>query len=125
MKSKLFSLSIVYAIMLLFTSCSNHKDLAVSVKDSETDYIFAAQYDRSKTIAVQQYINEALKPNRIFADHSEEVVKDIKLTDGSVFHLESSPGDFTVEFEKNKNSKGSYDNMRKVCLGVREIVAGK
>ncbi|MCF0050398.1 hypothetical protein LXM25_10040 [Dyadobacter sp. LJ53] len=111
--------------LILLTSCSNNDNLNVRVKDSDTQYTFTAQYDRGKTIAVQQYVNAMLKPNRIFADHDEQVEKDIKLTDGAAFYLESSPGDLTIEFEKQKNSKAAYSKIRKLCLGIKEVVAGK
>jgi len=106
-------------------ACSNTEDLKVAVVDSDTHYKFSAQYNRAKTVTVQQYVNASLKPNRIFADHQEKIAKDIRLADGSVFRLESSPGDFSIEFGKKENSDASYENIRKICSGIKEIVTEK
>ena len=125
MKLRALLFSTFYVTTLLLTSCSKNKDLNVQVKDSDTEYSFTAQYNRDKTLAVQQYVNAALKPNRIFADHQEKIAKDIRLADGSVFRLESSPGDFSIEFGKKDNSDASYENIRKICSGIKEIVTEK
>jgi hypothetical protein len=122
---KRFVLSILSFTVFTILSCNKPDDLKLSVKDTDSQYKFSAQYDQRKTIAVQQYLNTRLKPNRIFSDHTEDVEKDIKLTDGTVFHLESSPGKLEIELEKKQNSSASYQNMREVCLEVRDIVMEK
>ena len=112
----------LFLLVLIFTSCSGNKDLKVSVKDSDEEFVFTARYDRKKTVEVQQYVNKSLKPNRIFSDHEEDAVKDVKLANGSTFHVESTPGDLLVTFNKQDNSDAAYYEMRELCKGIREIV---
>jgi hypothetical protein len=118
-------LSIMSLTLFIMSSCNKSDNLSISVKDTDSRYQFSARYDRKKTIAVQQFVNTALKPNRIFADHEEELKKDIKLDDGSEFHLDSSLGDFVIEFEKDKNSDTAYENVKKLCKGVKEVIERK
>ncbi|MCE7038810.1 hypothetical protein [Dyadobacter sp. CY312] len=122
MKLKEKIIAQLFLSVLILTSCSRNKDLKVSVKDSDTEFIFTAHYDRKKTVEVQQYVNKMLKPNRIFADHEEDAEKDIKLANGTTFHVESTPGDMLVKFNKQDNNNAAYQEMRELCQGIREIV---
>jgi hypothetical protein len=112
-------------ILIGLGSCSKSGDLKVSVKDSESEYRFSANYDRSKTIAAQQTINRAVKPNRIFADHDDHVDKEIKLVDGTTFYLNSAPGNMEITFDKRTNNVHSYEMIKKLGESVREVVTSE
>jgi hypothetical protein len=110
---------------LLSVACSSSGDLKVAVKDTDSEYRFTAHYDKSKTVATQQMINRSIKPNRIFVDHEDDIDKEIKLVDGTVFHLDSSPGDLKIVFDKSANNAHSYDMIRKLGESIKEVVTAE
>ncbi|REA56633.1 hypothetical protein DSL64_26285 [Dyadobacter luteus] len=110
---------------LIAVACSSSGDLKVAVKDSDDEYRFTAHYDKSRTVATQQMINRAIKPNRIFVDHEDDIDKEIKLVDGTTFHLDSSPGDLEIVFDKSANTAHSYEMIRKLGESIKKVVTNE
>lgn len=111
--------------ILLFSGCSKKQDVKITETDSEQGYWFVADYNEEETVPMQQLMNQTLKPNRIFVDHEDPIDKEIRLADGTIFHLKSTPGDLSIHIDKKNNSVAALDKVKKMCSEIRKLVGGE
>lgn len=122
---KCFIKSVGIYLLLMAGACTSSHELKVAVKDSDSEYRFNAHYDKSRTVAAQQLVNRSVKPNRIFVDHEDDIDKDITLVDGTTFHLNSSPGDMEIIFDKTANTAHSYEMIKKLGESIKKVVTAE
>lgn len=118
-------LSILAITMLLLTACSKKQDVKITETNSDHSYKFVADYNREETVQMQQYMNRTLNPNRIFVDHEDDIDKEIKLADGTVFNLKSMPGALSIHIDGRKNSAEAVGRIKNMCEGIKKIVGGE
>jgi len=99
--------------------------VAISVNENEETYKFSAVYDTNNTGRVQSYINNKISPNGLFQSENDYLDVSTTLADKTQFHVKESPGRLKIELDKRKNTYGSYIRIKKMCEGIKSLLAGK
>jgi len=102
----------------------NH-NISISVSEDSDTYTFAAKYNAESTRAVESYINANISPNSLGKSEADYVDAYTSLTDGTHFYIKESPGKLKINFDKRKSSTASYLRIKRLCEGVKQILAGK
>ena len=100
-------------------------NISITVSEDEDTYTFAAKYQSGQTAGVQRYINACISPNRLGDTESDQVDVTTSLPDKTQFYIKESPGRLKIELDKRKNSTASYYRIKRMCEGVKQLLAGK
>ena len=103
----------------------NNHDISISVNENNDTYTFSAAYNPGNTTMVNRYVNKSISPNSLAKSENDYFDVTTSLTDGTVFYVKESPGKLKIEFDKKKNSTASYYRIKKMCEGVKGLLAGK
>lgn len=123
MKNSLLSVLAAMILLSICVSCSNSKDVKISVTDSDDTYEFFAKFDRKKSRPIQDYINAKIAPSSIYTDDDVEITT--TLDDKTQFELEESPGKVRIKLDKEDNSVASYHRVKNMCEGIKKIISQK
>jgi hypothetical protein len=104
---------------------SNYDGVSIAIHDDTDSYGLIAKYNINNTDKVQQYINSCLAPNILFPSPNDDLDVNTTLKDGTYFTIKSSPGNMKISIDKTKNSTRSYYRIKKMCDGIKEVLAGK
>ena len=116
-------LGLLYALTCLLISCGRHDgNTAISYKDKGDLYSMHARFDKSKTRAVEQYMNDAIGRKNNISFSNVESDATFTLEDGTSFYLKKSPGRLKIELDKSKNSNRSFYSIKSMCEGIKEVV---
>jgi len=110
----------------LFSSCFNHhsNDVSISIKEDEAEYRLSARFDDSKTRAVQNYIKQCTASNSIFKHGGRnEIDATVTLDDNTRLYIKSQEGHLKIKLNKEENSEESYERVKEMCEGVKELLA--
>jgi hypothetical protein len=118
----LFSLSIFLAWKKLAV---NDRGIAITMNENDRSYKFSASYNEEATERVRTYINNCMKPAVIVTPGNDYMDITTMLPDKTEFYVKESPGRLKIELDKRKNSFSSYLRIKRVCEGVKNLLAGK
>jgi len=121
MKNKILAASAWILLLSVCFACGNSGDLEVSVVDNDDTYAFFAKYDGKKTKDIRDFINGQIKPARVILD--EEIT--VTLNDKTEFELKESDQKIRIRLDKVKNSAASYDRVKELCNGIKEVIMKK
>jgi hypothetical protein len=111
---------------LLVSACNlnraNNHHISITTKDNGSDLSFKADYPTNRTAAVQKYIEQSLKEERIFNSVSDVKKAEITLTDGTWFYLNYEPGFISINFDRAKNSFTAYNRMKTMIAGFGNVI---
>jgi hypothetical protein len=111
---------------LLIGACNSNRShnhhISITTKDSGNDLSFKADYPVNRTAAVQKYIEQSLKEERIFSSVSDVKKAEITLSDGSSFYLNYEPGFIAISFDRAKNSFAAYKQMKGMMAGFGKVI---
>ncbi len=117
---KKLSIGLTVAVSLALSACSfSHKseNISITTQDNRSDLNFTANYPVDKTGAIQTYMENFFKEDRIFKSVSDMKKAEIRLKDGTQFYLSCEPGFIGIDFNRDKNSFTSYTHMKKMIAG--------
>ena len=117
----LFSLSIFLAWKKL--EISDH-GTSITVNENDRSYKFTASYNEEATGRVRGYINNCLKPTVIVVPGNDYMDITTVLPDKTEFYIKESSGRLKIELDKRTNSFGSYLKIKRICEGVKNLLAG-
>lgn len=105
------------------TSCFHHHDFSVTITDDEDDFEMDAWYNKSRTHAVQVYLNDHLlsqhtKVNKKGWHHDE-----ITLGGDSEIYINSDPGELKIRIAKSGNSDESVIHLKNICEDLKIIMS--
>ena len=103
---------------------TNH-DTSVTVSDNEDAYSFSARYDPENTGKVERYVNRCISPNRLGNSDHDYIDANTSLPDNTRFYVKEEPGLVKIELDKKRNSTASYYRIKKMCEGIKNLLAGK
>lgn len=103
-------------------ACSDGDNLKISVTDSDDTYEFLAKFEDEKTKRIQDFINSQVAPSSFSGDHVDITTT---LDDKTTFKLEERAGRVRIELDKEANSDASYQRIKKMCEGIKEVLAEK
>ncbi len=103
----------------------NNRGTAITVNENDDDYSFSASFDKAETRAVWLYINQNISPNSLGKSENDYFDVTTSLTDKTAFYIKESPGELKIELDKRKNTTASYNRIKSLCNGVKDILGGK
>ena len=103
----------------------NNHDTSIAISENNDTYTLTASYDRGHSRAVYNYINENIRPNQLGDSEKDYFDVTTSLPDKTVFYIKESPGKLKIELNKKKNSTASYHRIKKMCEGVKGLLAGR
>jgi hypothetical protein len=101
----------------------NH-NISITVSEQRDTYEFSAHYDRANTTRVQAYINDCIKPDQMGNSENDYIDANTALPDNTRFYIKESPGRLKIRLDKTQNSTASYYRIKKMCEGVKQLLAG-
>ena len=114
----------IFVIWTKFDLNYNH-NISISVKEDDDNYQFTAYYDAVNTRRVQKYINKSIEPNGLFTSEDDYFDVTTSLADNTKFYIKESPGRLKIALNKRGNSTASYLRIKKMCEGIKLLLAGK
>ncbi len=116
------SVILLSALLLMLSSCHRHRHYNTSISISESSNVFQlnASFNPSKTRKLQDYIDSHLESNVSFVNTEMDAV--VTLDDETRFYMRSYPGFVRIRFNKKENSEESYEKIRGLCEGIKEVV---
>jgi len=119
--------SIIALSVFLFWARFNvyDHDTAITVNDDRDSYTFTAHYDRRETGRVESFINRKISPDQMGSSENDYIDANTKLNDNTRFYIKESPGKLKIALDKRTNGTASYYRIRKMCEGVKNLLAGK
>lgn len=129
MKTSLFFSVFSMVALALFLIWAKHEvadhDTTISVSENRHNYSFRAVYDARESDKVQQYLNQCISPVQLGNSGGEYVNVNTTLADHTHFYVRESPGKLEIKLDKRLNTSASYQRIRAMCEGVKQILAGK
>ena len=115
----------VLAILLGFLiSCSGPKsDTSITIKESENIYSMVAYFPEDKTARIKQYINSCISENEFFTPGNDPVDVTADLKDNTRFHIKTKSGKLLIELKKSENTRSSLERIKKMCEGIKKVLA--
>jgi hypothetical protein len=124
MKKYIVSITLGLLVMSGFTSCLHHRNnISVTVTEDDDEFEMEAGYRERQTKTVQVYLNERLLKNSGTYIRNGYISDEVNLDDNARFHIISSPGELSIQFNKNENSAASYEKLKQVCAGLEQILS--
>lgn len=117
------------SIFLLYAKMENNTgSIAITMSDTDDTYKFTASFDPNATPRVLYYINKSIEPTGN-GDYFDVTTKRIDITtrlnDNTEFYIKESPGELKVVFDKRKNSHTAALRIKRMCGGIKNLLAGK
>lgn len=126
MKIRFLLVAGVLFFISILSSCHWHHnhDVSISINDDEDIYQLSARFDDSKTKAVLHFIDKYAGSNEIFKSGGNvEIDATTTLEDNIRIYIRSYPGRLKIKFNKEENSEESYEHVKDMCEGIKELLA--
>ena len=118
---KIYLIVALLAVMASGCRLGDGTNQSIAVRSTDEAYNFKAVFPERKSKRVAEYIEDALKDERIF-DKGYKKDAEILLGDGRRFYIKSYPGFIEIDFKKDKNSFTSYQKLKDLCMGIKETL---
>ncbi len=103
----------------------NDHDTSIAISENDDTYTFTASYAEGNSRAVYHYINKNISPNQLGDSENDYFDVTTSLADKTVFYIKESPGKLKIAIDKRKNSTASYYRIKRMCEGVKALLAGR
>jgi hypothetical protein len=118
-------LPVLFYVLACITviSCRHHgRDISISYHDSDHYYSMNADFSKSKTRAVEEYMDSRIgrRSNRSFMN--SQIDGTLALDDHTTFYIKKSPGLIEIKLDKDKNSEVAYRRIKSMCEGIKKVL---
>lgn len=122
--------TILYALLsFIFINTANAQSTesksSVSITDSDHKYEFSASYNSELDKQVQGYMNDQIGNENNFSFKNTRVDATMTLDNKITFYIKNSPGKLILKLDKRKNSTELYNQFKKMCEGIRDLIQKK
>ena len=66
-----------------------------------------------------------ISPDQMGSSENDYIDANPRLDDNTRFYIKESPGRLKIRLDKRVNATASYYRIKKMCEGVKELIAGK
>src|SRR5689334_6390167 len=107
-----------------FISCKWHHHGNTDISYSERDHYYSmkAWFNKSKTRKVENYMDDKIGDRSNTSFTNTRIDGEIALDDHTTFYIKKYPGFLEIKFDKEKNSYDSYQRIKAMCEGIKEVV---
>jgi len=111
-------------LLWLSVSCMQNYDhnISISVNENKNMYKMSAHFNRNKTKSVHEYMDKKLGSYTSMSFVNSEIDATVTLDDKTTFYVKSFPGELEIKLYKDKNSYESYQRIKEMCNGIKEVV---
>jgi hypothetical protein len=103
-------------------SCHHDRDIHITTNDGDNDFYMNAHFSKHKTRAIERYMDRVLGRQRNMSFINSRIDGTIALDDHTIFYIEKHPGHIKIKLDKDKNSEESYEEIRDMCEGMKEML---
>ena len=123
---KLHTLMYAFACLAI-TSCHQFDNGNISLSYSEDDeyYSMTAYFSKAQSRQVDNYLDDKIGRNSNMSFVNARIDGTIALDDHTKFYIKKYPGTLEIKLNKNANSPESYHEIKSMCQGIKNILAGK
>lgn len=100
----------------------NSENINITVSENEKELTISAKYPLDKTKNIQKILGKQFG-QAVFTNLEMDGV--ITLDDKTSFYLKNTKGKLKIEFDKRKNNKKSYQNMKHFGEDLKGILTDK
>ncbi|GGD41570.1 hypothetical protein GCM10011514_01990 [Emticicia aquatilis] len=100
----------------------NGDNIKVSVNETKEEYRFEASFNKDKSDAVSEYMDDYLD-QKIF--ENAQVDAAMRLNDGTQIYVKTDDGEVKIRLDKQLNSRESYEKIKKMGEGIKRILTKK
>jgi len=108
-------------ICTIIVSCRFHNNVSISYSENGHYYKMKANFSRSKTGAVERYMDDMLAIGSMSFRHSR-IDGELTLDDHSTFYIKKRAGYVYIKFDKNENSDEAYYKIKSMCEGIKRVL---
>lgn len=115
----------VLLIIIVLSSCYYHHshDVSISIQEDEEEYRLLARFDERKTKLVQNYINQHAGNNNVFKTGRVKIDASTTIEDDIPVYIKFHPGRLKIKFNKEENPEESYEKVKDMCEGIKDLLA--
>ena len=117
-------LTVLFCVLVIVTtiiSCRFHNNTSISYSENGRYYKMKASFSRSKTGAVERYMDDMLATgNMSFRD--TRIDGEIALEDHSFFYIKKRAGYLYIKLNKDQNSDEAYYKIKSMCEGIKRLL---
>lgn len=116
-----------YAILciLIGFSCIHYNDnghTSLSISESDHYYSMDADFSKSKTRAVEEYIDSRIGRRSNMSFVNSRIDGTLSLDDHTTFYIKKYPGYIEIKLDKDKNSDDAYRQIKSLCGGIKKVI---
>lgn len=114
-----------YALMFVgFTACRWYDGGNTNISYNEWSHYYSmkAHFNKNKMTEVEHYMDERIGGQSNMSFVNTRVDGQIALDDHTVFYIKKYPGFLEIKLDKGKNSFESYQRVRAMCEGIKEVL---
>jgi len=121
---KLFVLFIALAGITII-SCRHFESNNTSISYSETDHYFSMRsyFGKAKTRNVEEYMDDRIGSGSNMSFVNTRIDGQLALDDHTTFYIKKHAGFLEIKLDKDKNSYASYEKIKSMCEGIKEVLA--
>lgn len=117
-------------LLSALSSCHWHRhyhDVSISINDDEDIYQLSARFDERKTVAIEKYLRQCSKSidgSFMYNGNEHDYINaNLILDDDTRVFVKSHNGRLKIKFNKEENSAASYERVKDMCEGIKELLA--
>jgi len=117
-------LPVLFCALIICTSiisCRFHNNVSITYNENGHYYRMKASFSRSKTAAVERYMDDMLASGSMSFRHTR-IDGEIALDDHSTFYIKKRAGYLYIKLDKNKNSDEAYYKVKSMCEGIKRVL---
>ncbi len=106
------------------TSCRwyDNKNTDISYSEESHYYSMKAHFNKTKTRKVERYMDETIGDRGNMSFVNTRIAVQIALDDHTTFYIKKYPGFIEIKFNKGENSYESYQRIKTICQGIKEVI---
>lgn len=110
-------------VLILLSSCwHNDHNVNIHYKDAEDYYSMKAYFSRNSTRRVERYMDDRIGRRSHMSFVNSRIDGTIGLDDHTTFYIKKYPGYLEIKLDKYQNSPGSYETVKSMCQGIRNVL---
>ncbi len=114
---------VVIILSLLLSACFHgHDDIEISYHDSPAEYTMEVIYHPDDADEVDAYLDHTIGHHHSSSFRNTRIDGHVSWDDRGVFYMKKNPGHLVIRMDKDRNSRGMYHDLKKVCQGIKSVV---
>ena len=106
-----------------FVSCWHHRgDISINYSESDAYYSMDARFHENRTRDVEEYMDDQIGRRSNISFANTRIDGRIGLDDNTSFFIQKFPGHLKIELNKRQNSADSYQKIKSLCEGIKEVL---